>query len=109
MNPAESQHLEYKRELSDGLEREVVAFLNHRDGGRILIGVDDAGAVVGLSNPDGDQLNLEDKELMRVFRDLDMVEYLGSGMPCILRVYPKECFRFTENFTRMVFPAVLGS
>ena len=61
MNPAESQHLEYKRELSDGLEREVVAFLNHRDGGRILIGVDDAGAVVGLSNPDGDQLKIKDR------------------------------------------------
>jgi predicted HTH transcriptional regulator len=100
---AESQHLEYKRELSDGLGREVVAFLNHRDGGRILIGVDDAGVVVGLSNPDGDQLNLEDKELMRIFRDLEMVEYLGSGIPRILKAYSKEAFRFTENFTRMRF------
>ena len=44
------------------------------------------------------------KELMRIFRDLDMVEYLGSGMPRILRAYSKECFRFSENFTRMTFP-----
>jgi predicted HTH transcriptional regulator len=44
------------------------------------------------------------KELMRIFRDLDMVEYLGSSMPRILRTYPKECFRLTENFTRMIFP-----
>lgn len=43
------------------------------------------------------------KELMRIFRDLDMVEYLGSGMPRILRAYSKECFRFSENFLRMVF------
>ncbi len=41
---------------------------------------------------------------MRIFRDLDMVEYLGSGMPPILRAYPRECFHFSENFTRMVFP-----
>jgi len=118
MNPAESQHLEYKRELSDGLECEVVAFLNHRDGGRILIGVDDAGEVVGPSNPDGDQLKTKDrldssffegysmprnKQLMRIFRDLEMVETLGSGIPRILKAYSKEAFRFTENFTRMRF------
>lgn len=41
---------------------------------------------------------------MRVFRDLDMVEQLGSGVPRILESYPKECFRFMENFTRMTFP-----
>jgi predicted HTH transcriptional regulator len=38
------------------------------------------------------------KELMRVFRDLDLVEHLGSGVPRILRSYGKECFKFTENF-----------
>ena len=45
------------------------------------------------------------KELMRVFRDLDLVEHLGSGVPRILRSYGKECFKFTENFLRMTFPA----
>ena len=44
------------------------------------------------------------KELMRIFRDLDLVEYLGSGMPRILQAYPKSSFRFTENFIRMTFP-----
>lgn len=44
------------------------------------------------------------KELMRVFRDLDLVEHLGSGIPRILRAYGKDCFRFTENFLRMTFP-----
>ena len=43
------------------------------------------------------------KELMRVFRDLDLVEHLGSGIPRILRSYGKECFKFTENFLRMTF------
>ena len=46
------------------------------------------------------------KELMRVFRDLDLVEHLGSGIPRILRSYGKECFKFTENFLRMTFPAL---
>jgi len=44
------------------------------------------------------------KELMRIFRDLDLVEHLGSGVPRILRSYGKECFKFTENFLRMTFP-----
>lgn len=34
----------------------------------------------------------------------EMVEYLGSGIPRILKAYPKESFVFTENFIRMVFP-----
>ena len=59
--PSESQHLEFKRELIDTLEREVVGFLNSREGGRILIGVDDAGSIVGLADPDGDQLKIKDR------------------------------------------------
>jgi predicted HTH transcriptional regulator len=44
------------------------------------------------------------KEVMRVFRDLDMVEYLGSGMPRILRAYPRDCFTFSANFLRITLP-----
>lgn len=46
------------------------------------------------------------KELMRIYKDLEMVEQLGSGIPRILETYGKECFHFSENFLRMVFPAV---
>ena len=45
------------------------------------------------------------KELMRVFKDLELVEQLGSGVPRILQSYGKECFKFMDNFTRMVFPS----
>ncbi len=45
------------------------------------------------------------KELMRVFRDLEIVEHLGSGMPRITEFYGRECFRFTENFLRITFLA----
>lgn len=46
------------------------------------------------------------KELMRIYKDLEMVEQLGSGIPRILETYGKECFQFSENFLRMVFPAI---
>jgi ATP-dependent DNA helicase RecG len=44
------------------------------------------------------------KELMRIYKDLDMVEHLGSGIPRILKTYSKDCFKFTTNFLRMSFP-----
>ena len=44
------------------------------------------------------------KELMRVFRDVDMVEALGSGMPRKMSVYKKENFVRSEHFLRLVVP-----
>jgi|SRR5690554_2369494 len=40
---------------------------------------------------------------MRIYKDLDMVEQLGSGIPRILEHYGKDTFHFTENFLRMNF------
>ncbi len=48
------------------------------------------------------------KELMRVFKDIGMVEQLGSGVPRILESYDRICFSFSENFLRMSFPATGG-
>ncbi|NCD42255.1 MAG: transcriptional regulator [Bacteroidia bacterium] len=45
------------------------------------------------------------KELMRVYKDLGMVEQLGSGVPRILQAYSKDSFKFSENYLRMIFPA----
>jgi len=42
---------------------------------------------------------------MRIFKDLDLVEYLGSGVPRILESYGKDYFTFSDNFLRMTFPA----
>ena len=44
------------------------------------------------------------RELMRVFRDLDLVEQLGSGMNRILRSYDRSIFRISEHFIRVAFP-----
>lgn len=40
------------------------------------------------------------KELMRVFRDVEFVEALGSGMRRIMRNYGRENFEFGENYIR---------
>lgn len=45
------------------------------------------------------------KELMRIYRDVELVESLGSGIPRILYAYGEECFMFTDNFIRITFPA----
>ena len=58
MPNTESSRIEYKRELSDGLERAVVSFLNYREGGVVYIGIDDNGAVVGVDDMDGTQLKI---------------------------------------------------
>lgn len=57
----ESSRVEYKSKLTDSLEKEVVAFLNHREGGIIYIGISDNGTILGLSNADEIQLKIKDK------------------------------------------------
>ena len=44
------------------------------------------------------------KELMRIYRDVELVESLGSGIPRILRAYGEDCFKFTDNFIRTTLP-----
>ena len=43
------------------------------------------------------------RELMCVFRDIEMVEQLGSGMKRILRTYDETAFSFTDHFMRSTF------
>ncbi|MBF0203228.1 MAG: ATP-binding protein [Desulfamplus sp.] len=57
----ESNRIEYKKELTDSLEKEVVAFLNYRDGGEIYIGIDDNGTAVGVTKSDQLQLIIKDR------------------------------------------------
>src|SRR3990167_5168310 len=57
----ESNRIEYKRELTDSLEKEVVAFLNYHDGGVIYLGVGDKGEAIGIADPDAAQLAVKDR------------------------------------------------
>ena len=66
--------------------------------GTIPIGLTKDEFFSGVSIP-------RNKELMRVFRDVEMVEALGSGMPVILRKYGREAYEFSEHFIHLVMPA----
>jgi len=44
------------------------------------------------------------KEIMRIFKDMELVEQLGSGIPRVLQTYGRECFKFSDNYVRMSFP-----
>jgi ATP-dependent DNA helicase RecG len=58
----ESSRIEHKRKLTDSFEKEVVAFLNYRDGGVIYIGIDDKTLKpVGLSKVNALQLKIKDR------------------------------------------------
>ena len=57
----ETNRIEFKQELTEGLEKEIVAFLNYHEGGVVYIGVDKRGNVLGVSDSDGDQLKIKDR------------------------------------------------
>lgn len=44
------------------------------------------------------------RELMRVFKDVGLVEQLGSGMSRILGAYDKTIFEISEHFIKVIFP-----
>ena len=41
---------------------------------------------------------------MKIFRDLEYVEQMGTGIIRILQKYDKDCFEFFSNFIRVSFP-----
>ena len=59
----ETNRIEYKRELTPELdiEKEVVAFLNYKEGGYIYIGIINDGSVVCVDDVDGCMLRLKDR------------------------------------------------
>ena len=88
-------HNDYTREIPPKFEifpdrLEITSY------GGLFEGMDTEDFFSGLSLP-------VNKELMRIFRDLEMVEQLGSGIPRILKKYPKDSFVFGNSFTRIIF------
>jgi predicted HTH transcriptional regulator len=63
------------------------------------------GLVEGLSPEDFFHCRSmpRNRVLMRVFRDLELVESLGSGMTRILRAYDRSIFELTPNFLVVTF------
>ena len=50
----------------------------------------------------------QNKELMRIYRDLELVEQLGSGVPRVLEAYQPSIYHFSPNFIRITFPFAEG-
>ena len=65
--------------------------------GRIPSGLTEDDFFGGVSLP-------RNRELMRIFRDVEMVESLGSGMNRIMRRYGREIYEFGDNYVRMIVP-----
>jgi len=51
----------------------------------------------GVSRP-------KNPEIMRIFKDLELVENLGSGIPPIVEKYGKKIFFFSKNIFRTSLP-----
>ncbi|MDR2649917.1 MAG: hypothetical protein LBB94_09425 [Clostridiales bacterium] len=64
------------------------------------------GLVEGLSEADFFKCRSmpRNRELMRVFRDMELVEQIGSGMSRILKAYDCSIFELTPSFTVVTFP-----
>ena len=64
------------------------------------------GLVEGLTESDFFKCRSmpRNRELMRVFRDMELVEQIGSGMSRILKVYDRSVFELTPSFTVVTFP-----
>ena len=64
------------------------------------------GLVEGLSEVDFFKCRSmpRNRELMRVFRNMELVEQIGSGLSRILKVYDRSVFEFTPSFTVVTFP-----
>ncbi|WP_428357397.1 RNA-binding domain-containing protein [Methyloprofundus sp.] len=88
-------HNDYTRELTPTFEifddRLEITSANG-----LSTGIDNEDFFKGFSIP-------VNREIMRIYKDLDMVEQLGSGMPRILSYYTKKSFDFSNNFLRITF------
>lgn len=68
--------------------------------------VSDGGLIYGQSEEDFFSLASmpRNRELMRVFKDVGLVEQLGSGMSRILKEYDKSIFHISLRSIKVVFP-----
>ncbi len=63
----ENNRIEYKQELTNDLEKEIVAFLNAHEGGILYIGIDKSGNAVGVEDADDLQLRIKDRLKNNIF------------------------------------------
>ena len=90
-------HNDYTKEIAPKFEifNDRIEITSH---GGLSTGLSQDEFFEGFSVP-------RNKELMRIFKDLDLVEQLGSGIPRILQYYKREHFHFSDNFLRVTLPS----
>ena len=71
MHFQESETVELKSVIVDDIKKEIIAFANC-EGGKLYIGVQDDGTVVGLDDPDGAALQISNMVRDAVKPDLTM-------------------------------------
>ena len=64
--------------------------------GGLIDGMTQEELVSGISRP-------RNREIMRIYRDMELVEQLGSGMNRMMRAYPPDIFKISPNFFHVVF------
>ncbi len=89
-------HNDYSREVAPVIEI-YLDRLSITSYGGLVEGLSEDEFFNGRSIP-------RNRELMRVFKDLELVEHLGSGMNRILKAYDRSIFKLSENFLEIVFP-----
>lgn len=67
----ESETVELKSVVVDDIKKEIIAFANCK-GGKLYIGVQDDGTVVGLNDPDGAALQVSNMVRDTIKPDLTM-------------------------------------
>jgi len=65
--------------------------------GGLIIGMTEEEFFSGVSRP-------RNPEIMRIFKDLEYVERLGSGIPSVVAKYGRSIFNFYPSFIRFVMP-----
>jgi predicted HTH transcriptional regulator len=94
-------HNDYTQELTPSFEI-FADRLEITSAGGQFAGVNKKNFFKGYSTP-------VNREIMRIYKDLDMVEQLGSGLPRILASYPQRNFDFSNSFLRVTFQSQLES
>ena len=96
MNQLKAHHQKQKRMVLTKFE----LFSDHLEitsTGTLPISMSKEDFFSGVSYP-------KNKELMRIFRDVEVVEALGSGMSRVMKVYDRNNFIFLDNFLRVSIP-----
>ncbi len=58
---SETNRIEFKQQLTEDVEKEVVAFLNYHEGDLIYIGIDKKSNIVGVPDIDNIMLKVKDR------------------------------------------------